>query len=61
VQYNARNFENAAIVNQDSLQVGFAYWMLGHNRSIKVSAGRLHCDNQPDRKQVLAQFQVFSY
>ncbi len=61
VQYNARNFENPLTADQYSMQVGLAYWMAGHNRSIKFGAGRLHTDHQPDQTQVLLQLQVLYY
>jgi hypothetical protein len=37
------------------------YWMAGHQRNIKVTAGRLHTDGQPDRTQVLVQLQLFYF
>jgi hypothetical protein len=42
-------------------QAGVAYWMAGHQRNIKVTAGRQHVDEQPDRTQVLVQLQVFYF
>ena len=38
-----------------------AYWMAGHQRNIKVTAGQQHTDGQPDRTQVLVQLQLFYF
>ena len=59
VQYAIRDFSEPARGDQNSLQAGLAWWMKGHNRNLKASAGRLHTDGQPDRTQVLAQLQIF--
>jgi hypothetical protein len=61
VQFAARSFDNAATAKQNSLQAGLAYWLAGHNRNLKLSAGRVHLDGKPDRLQVLAQLQLFYY
>ncbi len=59
VQYSIRNFSAAATADQNSLQAGIAWWMKGHSRNLKVSAGRQHIDGEKDRVQVLAQLQIF--
>jgi hypothetical protein len=61
VQYQTRRFADPGTPGQDSLQAGLAWWLAGHNRSLKLSAGRQHIDGQPDRSQVLVQFQLFYY
>jgi hypothetical protein len=61
VQYQARDFASASMADQDSFQAGVAWWLAGHQRSLKFSAGRLHADGQPDRTQLLVQFQLFYY
>lgn len=61
VQYQARNFASASLPDQDSLQAGVAWWLAGHQRSLKLSAGRQHTDGQPDRMQMLLQFQLFAF
>ena len=61
VQYQARDFANAAVPDQNSLQAGVAWWLAGHNRSLKLSVGRQHTDGLPDRTQVLLQFQLFYF
>ena len=61
VQYQARNFASAALPDQDSFQAGVAWWLAGHQRNLKVSAGRQHTDGQPGRTQLLVQFQLFYY
>jgi hypothetical protein len=61
VQYQARNFASTALPGQDTFQAGVAWWMAGHQRNLKFSAGRLHTEGQPDRTQVLAQFQLFYF
>ena len=60
-QYNRRDFDSPLMADQNSVQAGLACWILGHNRNLKIGAGRLHADNQPDRKQVIAQLQIFFY
>ena len=40
VQYQARDFSNAAPSDQSNLQAGAAWWMNGHQRNLKISAGR---------------------
>ena len=61
VQYAARNYDNTTTADQNSLQVGFAWWMAGHNRNLKASIGRQHTEGQPDRLQALVQLQIFYY
>jgi hypothetical protein len=61
VQYQARNFTSTGLPDQDALQAGVAWWLAGHQRNLKFSAGRLHTDGQPDRTQVLVQFQLFYF
>jgi hypothetical protein len=61
VQYQARHFAGTALPDQDSFQAGAAWWLAGHQRSLKLSAGRQHTDGQPDRTQMLVQFQLFYF
>jgi hypothetical protein len=61
VQYQARDFASAAMPDQDTLQAGVAWWLAGHQRNLKFSAGRLHTDGLPDRTQVLMQLQLFYF
>jgi hypothetical protein len=61
VQYQARNFGPAATPDQNSIQVGMAWWLAGHQRNLKFSAGRLHTEGGADRTQVLAQLQIFYF
>jgi hypothetical protein len=60
VQYASRDLAGDS-PDQDSLQVGLAWWWKGHNRNLKASAGRLHTDGQPDRVQALVQLQIYYY
>jgi hypothetical protein len=60
-QYSMRNFQNPAAADQSVWQAGVAYWMAGHQRNIKATAGRQHTDGQPDRTQVLVQMQIFYF
>lgn len=60
VQYAVRDFKTAA-ADQNNLQAGLAWWMKGHNRNLKASAGRLHVTGQPDRTQFTVQLQVWAY
>jgi hypothetical protein len=60
-QYSRHTYDNTATAKQYVVNGGFAYWLGGHNRSLKVSVGRQHTDNAPDRTQLLAQLQIFAY
>jgi hypothetical protein len=59
VQYAIRSFDDPANADQSSLHAGLAWWMKGHKRNLKLSAGRLRSERQPDRTQALAQLQIF--
>jgi hypothetical protein len=61
VQYVIRDFANAATPDQDSLQVGVAWWLAGHQRNIKFSVGRQAIDGQDSRTQALLQLQLFYF
>jgi len=61
VQYETRNFASTALPGQNETQAGVAWWLAGHQRILKFSAGRLHTDGLPDRAQLLVQFQLFYF
>jgi len=61
VQYTRRMFDNPATPGQSTWQAGAAYWMAGHQRNIKVTAGQLRTAGQPGRLQVLVQLQLFYF
>jgi hypothetical protein len=61
VQFQARNFAGTTMPDQDSFQAGAAWWLAGHQRSLKFSVGRLHTEGQPARTQALMQFQLFYF
>jgi hypothetical protein len=61
VQFSKKTFANPLTPGQYIWQAGVAYWIAGHQRNIKVTAGRQHIDGLPDRTQVLAQFQLFYF
>jgi hypothetical protein len=61
LQYTRRTFDNPATPGQSAWQAGVAYWMAGHQRNIKVTAGQLRVEGQPHRLQVLAQLQLFYF
>ena len=61
VQYSKKTFASPLTPGQYIWQAGVAYWMKGHQRNIKVTAGRQHTDGLPDRTQVLAQLQLFYF
>jgi hypothetical protein len=60
-QIATRNYDKETLLDQNTIHGGVAYWMAGHNRSLKVSVGRQHTEGLPDRTQVLAQLQVFYF
>ncbi len=61
VQYSRKTFDNPLTPRQYIWQAGVAYWMAGHQRNLKLTAGRQHVDGQKDRTQVLAQLQLFYF
>ncbi len=61
VQYSWRNFDNPKTADQSAWQAGVAYWLKGHQRNIKATAGQIRTDGQPDRLQVLVQLQLFYF
>jgi len=61
VQYQARDFANAAIPDQSHLQLGAVWWMKGSQRNLKVSVGRLQVAGGPTRTQALAQLQIYYF
>ncbi|MGE5200100.1 MAG: porin [Rhodospirillaceae bacterium] len=61
VQYQARAFAATALPDQDAFQAGVAWWLAGHQRTLKFSVGRLHTRGQPGRTQMLVQFQLFYF
>jgi hypothetical protein len=61
VQYARKRFANPLTPEQYTWQAGVAYWLAGHQRNVKVTAGRQHVDGQPDRTQVLAQLQIYYF
>jgi hypothetical protein len=60
-QYSKKTFASPLTPGQYIWQAGVAYWMKGHQRNIKLTAGRQHTDGLPDRTQVLAQLQLFYF
>jgi hypothetical protein len=67
VQYAWRNFvDSTTLADTSYWQAGFAWWMAGHQRNLKFSAGRSHTKAlgpEPafDRTQVLLQMQIFFF
>lgn len=61
IQYSWRNFDNPATKDQSAWQAGLAYWIKGHQRNIKATAGQVRIDGQPSRLQVLVQLQLFYF
>jgi len=61
VQYSRKNLDNPLLADQSAWQAGVALWMAGHQRNVKITAGRQHVANQNDRTQVLVQLQIFYF
>jgi hypothetical protein len=61
VQYVARDFSDDRTADQNSLQVGVAWWLAGHQRNIKFSVGRQSIEGQESRTQALLQLQLFYF
>lgn len=61
VQYAAKQFDGVVPADQWQWQAGVAWWLAGHQRNLKVSAGRQHVTGLPDRTQVLAQLQLYFF
>lgn len=60
-QFSRKTFDDPLRPTQHIWQAGAAWWMKGHQRNIKVTAGRQHTNGLPDRTQVLAQLQLFYF
>jgi hypothetical protein len=61
VQFASKDIKLVTAADQRYWQAGLAYWMAGHQRNLKFSAGRQHTTGLPDRTQVLLQLQIFYY
>ncbi len=66
LQYAWRDFvDEPTLANTRYWQAGLALWMAGHQRTVKISAGRCHTAAATtaafDRTQFLAQLQIFFY
>ncbi len=61
VQYASRNFDRAAIPDEDFTELGLAYWFSGHDLNLKLGYGRLGRDGAADRDQWILQLQVFTF
>jgi len=61
VQYAGKDLDQGTLKDQRYWQAGLVYWLAGHQRNLKFSAGRQHTTGSPDRTQVLLQLQVFYY
>jgi hypothetical protein len=61
VQYAEKNMDAPSLADQRSWQAGVAFWMAGHQRSLKISAGRQKTAGGPERLQVLAQLQILYF
>jgi hypothetical protein len=61
IQYASRNIQLATAADQWSWQAGLAYWMSGHQRTLKFGAGRQHTSGVPDRTLMQLQLQIFYY
>jgi len=60
-QYSKHTYDNPLTPGQYAYAVGVAYWIGGHNRTLKASIGRQHTDGQPNRTQFLLQLQAFYF
>jgi len=49
------------VADQSQSLIGTAYWMAGHQRSVKFAAGWQHVDGQPNRTMVVLQLQIFYF
>lgn len=61
VQYERQDFEPAATADRQQFQVGLAWWLKGHGRSLKAGWGQQRLAGQPDRNQFQVQLQVFVF
>jgi hypothetical protein len=59
VQYQSRRVASDRMPDQDQLLAGAAYWLAGHQRSLKASVGRQRVEGQPDRTMAVVQLQIF--
>jgi hypothetical protein len=61
VQYNVRNYDDAAKADEKYSQVGLAWWASNHNFNVKLGYGKFEKDNAKDQNQVQLQLQLFFY
>jgi hypothetical protein len=61
LQYNVRNYDDAAKADEKYSQIGLAWWASGHNFNVKLGYGKFEKDHARDQNQVQLQAQLFFY
>jgi len=61
LQYSRRNFKARGAADEQTTQVGLAYWLDGHRLTFKLGIGQIERDGAPDRLQVALQAQLLLF
>lgn len=61
LQYSRRDFKAAGAADEQTTQVGVAYWQDGHRLNFKLGVGQIERDGAPDRLQVALQAQLLLF
>lgn len=61
IQYSDRDYDNAALGDEDKFLIGLGYMFAGHNANLKVSYGQLGKDGAKDRDEFWLQLQLFKF
>ncbi|HPC81755.1 MAG TPA: porin [Thermoanaerobaculaceae bacterium] len=61
LQYSRRHFKARGAADEQTTQLGVAYWQDGHRLTFKLGVGRIERDNAPDRLQVVMQAQLLLF
>ncbi len=61
LQYSRRDFKVGGAADEQTTQVGVAYWQDGHRLTFKLGVGQIERDGAPDRLQVALQAQLLLF
>jgi hypothetical protein len=61
INYNQRDYADAAKADEKVSQIGLAYWYSNHNFNVKLGYGKFEKDRAKDQNQVVLQAQLFFY
>lgn len=61
LQFSQRDFRGSGAPDEQTTQVGLAYWLDGHRLNLKAGVGTIARDGLSDRLQVVVQGQLFLF